>query len=227
MSGFDAADPWYVPAPLHGPPAPRRIAVVADPTGGGIHPEVTAGIYLAADALTSARYEVQALDPPAVAEIASLWAAVIWTDVRHLWPRLIDYVGADAATFLERGLDRMPPLDQAGYAEAWSTRTALARAWQQFMQEHPLVLGPISTQPAFPIGTDLLDPLGLIATLQLVVCANFLCLPAAAVPVGLADGLPQAVQIIGPRFREDLILDAAQAIEDHLGVLTPIEPRRA
>ena len=34
------------------------------------------------------------------------------------------------------------------------------------------------------------------------------------------------VQVIGPRYREDLCLDAAQAIEDRQGILTPIDPRR-
>jgi amidase len=33
------------------------------------------------------------------------------------------------------------------------------------------------------------------------------------------------VQLIGPAFREDFVLDAAQAIEDTRGVLTPMEPR--
>jgi amidase len=33
------------------------------------------------------------------------------------------------------------------------------------------------------------------------------------------------VQVIGSRFREDLCLDAAAAIEDRLGVITPIDPR--
>jgi amidase len=46
-----------------------------------------------------------------------------------------------------------------------------------------------------------------------------------ALPVGIGDGLPQAVQVIGPRYREDLCLDAATAIEDRLGILTPIDPR--
>jgi amidase len=32
------------------------------------------------------------------------------------------------------------------------------------------------------------------------------------------------VQLIGPRYREDACLDVAQAIEDRLGVLTPIDP---
>jgi amidase len=33
------------------------------------------------------------------------------------------------------------------------------------------------------------------------------------------------VQLIGARFREDLLLDAAQALEDRAPVITPIEPR--
>jgi amidase len=33
------------------------------------------------------------------------------------------------------------------------------------------------------------------------------------------------VQIVGRAFREDLCLAAAQAIEDRLGVLTPVDPR--
>ena len=48
---------------------------------------------------------------------------------------------------------------------------------------------------------------------------NLLGLPAAAVPTGLHDGVPLGVQIIAPRFREDLCLTAAQAIEERTGVL--------
>ena len=44
-------------------------------------------------------------------------------------------------------------------------------------------------------------------------------------PVGVTDGLPQSVQLIGPRYREDLCLDAAEAIEARLGVPTPIDHR--
>ena len=48
---------------------------------------------------------------------------------------------------------------------------------------------------------------------------NYLSLPAGVVPGGFAGGLPVGVQIIGRRFREDLILDAMQAIEAAVGVL--------
>jgi amidase len=61
--------------------------------------------------------------------------------------------------------------------------------------------------------------------IRLVVVVNLLGLPAVATPVGVADGLPQSVQIIGPRYREDLCLDAAEAIEARWGSITPIDPR--
>jgi amidase len=43
--------------------------------------------------------------------------------------------------------------------------------------------------------------------------------------VGIGEGLPQSVQLIGPRYREDLCLDAAAALEDRVGIITPIDPR--
>jgi amidase len=33
------------------------------------------------------------------------------------------------------------------------------------------------------------------------------------------------VQVIGPRYREDLCLEAAAALEDRVGIITPIDPR--
>ena len=63
--------------------------------------------------------------------------------------------------------------------------------------------------------------------MRMVVPVNILGLPGCAVPVGSDDGLPHGVQLIGARFREDLLLDAAQAIEDRAPVLTPIQPRVA
>jgi amidase len=59
----------------------------------------------------------------------------------------------------------------------------------------------------------------------MVVTINALGLPAVALPVGIEQNLPQSVQVIGPRFREDVCLDAAEAIESQVGIFTPIDPR--
>ena len=53
--------------------------------------------------------------------------------------------------------------------------------------------------------------------LRVVVSVNLPGLPAVALPVGVANGLPMGVQVIGDRFREDLALDGAAAIERALG----------
>ncbi len=60
----------------------------------------------------------------------------------------------------------------------------------------------------------------------MAVIVNLLGLPSVAVPTGVVSGLPCAVQIIGPRFREDLCLTAAEAIERSSVSLTPIDPVR-
>jgi amidase len=49
-------------------------------------------------------------------------------------------------------------------------------------------------------------------------------LPCVAVPTGVSDDGPLGVQLVADRFREDLCLDAAEAIEKRAGLLTPIDP---
>jgi amidase len=61
--------------------------------------------------------------------------------------------------------------------------------------------------------------------MRMAMAANTLGLPAVALTVGIQDDLPQALQVIGPRYREDLCLDAVATIEDRLGIITPIDPR--
>jgi amidase len=48
---------------------------------------------------------------------------------------------------------------------------------------------------------------------------NFMGLPAAIVQADENGGQPVGVQIVGRRFREDQILDAAEAVERSVGVM--------
>ena len=41
--------------------------------------------------------------------------------------------------------------------------------------------------------------------------------PAISIPNGLSEGLPTALQIAGPAFSENRILDAAHALEKAIG----------
>jgi amidase len=106
------------------------------------------------------------------------------------------------------------------------TRQAVLRAWGEFQEEHPLIVAPICTDVPFEVGTDLTAAgiADIHRGLRMALAVNTLGLPAVAIPVGIGEGLPQVVQVIGPRYREDLCLDAAEAIEDRLGFITPIDP---
>jgi amidase len=110
---------------------------------------------------------------------------------------------------------------------ALSVRNTHARNWSQFFSEYDLVLGPVCAMQPFELDFDLAsgeNTLQVAAALGLVVTCNLLGLPAAVVPVGVANGLPQGVQLIGARYHEAACLDAAEAIEAALGVVTPIDP---
>jgi amidase len=217
--------------PLHGPPirGPVRVAVTIDPAGQGVDPDVAAGVRRAADALARAGYAVEEVEPPAIAEGGELWARLVATEIKMTMMPLIEQAcSPDTLRFWRHIFEVVPVLDYTAYVQAFAKRSELARAWSLFQAEWPLVLGPVSTLQAPPVGFDLTGPDAVAALFQaqrLVVLVNLLGLPAAAVPAGTAHGLPQGVQIIGARYREDLCLDAAQAVEDQLGVLTPIDPR--
>ncbi|MEP1777526.1 MAG: amidase family protein, partial [Nitratireductor sp.] len=48
---------------------------------------------------------------------------------------------------------------------------------------------------------------------------NFMGLPAGNIAAGFHGGLPIGVQIVGRRFREDMVLDACEAVEAGVGVM--------
>jgi aspartyl-tRNA(Asn)/glutamyl-tRNA(Gln) amidotransferase subunit A len=66
----------------------------------------------------------------------------------------------------------------------------------------------------FELGESLSDPLRMYLADANTVPANLANLPAISVPAGRADGLPVGLQLVGPRFGEGRIVEAASAVED-------------
>lgn len=231
ISADDARDPRWVPAPMQGPSVdgPVRVAVVRDPAGGGIDPHVRAGIDRAADWLADAGYEVVDAEPPQIAEAAATWFDVIWADVGALWPNMEPIAGPDEVAFVAKALttDTFQRVDQAAQVAAWVAVHQHGAAWAQFLRDHPVLLSPVCCERPWLIDEDISRIEEIATAMRMVVPINVLGLPSCAVPVGCDDGLPQGVQLIGARFREDLLLDAAQAVEDRAPVITPIQPRVA
>ena len=129
--------------------------------------------------------------------------------------------------FMSAFFDAAGDPDPVAAEQSFITRQSLLRSWSEFLEHHPLIVAPIATEMPSEAGSDLDE--GRVAedltTMRMAMAVNTLGLPAVALPVGIADGLPQAVQVIGPRYREDLCLDAASALEARIGIITPIDPR--
>lgn len=231
LSDPDSRDPRWVPAPLQGPPvgAPIRVAVVRDPLGAGIDPHVQAGIDRAAGWLADAGYELVHAEPPQIGEANAAWVQAIYADVDLIWPGMEPVAGAGVRAFIDacRATGVFAPVDQAAQLAAWIAIYQLGSAWARFLDDHPIVLSPVSCERPWLVGDDISRVAEIATSMRMVLPVNILGLPGCAVPVGADDGLPQGVQLIGGRFREDLLLDAARAIEDRAPVLTPIQPRVA
>jgi amidase len=229
LAGATWRDPWSAPAPLRGPqPArPVRVAVVVDPAGQGTTPQVQDGVRKAAGALEDAGYAVEEVEPPSIEAAAKTLLGMLNTpDNRVLWQRFSPAMLADTQQFLAAFYEAAGDPDPVTTMQSFATRQSLLRAWGQFQQQHPLIMAPVCTDSPFPVGTDLDQGrvVETIRSMRMAIAVNALGLPAVALPVGVAEGLPQAVQLIGPRYREDLCLDAAAALEARVGILTPIDP---
>ena len=230
MAQRDPRDPWWVPAPLEGPPAARpiRVALSVDPAKQGVHPDVAAAVRAAGAALADAGYAVEEMDPPDVGGAAACWAALIGAELRHVTlPYILKHGDADVIRCTELTLEQGPDLGLDAYLKSLGERSKHVRDWLLFFERYPLVVGPVSTEPPFAVGFDvesLERTREVLRAQRLLVAVNLLGLPAVSVPTGVWAGLPLGVQVIGARYREDLCLDAAEVIEAQRGLPTPIDP---
>ena len=234
LIGAHPRDPWSIDAPFEGRALgrPIRVAVIAEPPGGSTHPMVAATVRRAAQALADAGYDVEDACPPRYAAAIGCWARLLLGDFESVFGPLSQMMGANAVALVNNFRRAVPPLaDAVTWSNLMVERDGIARAWSLFMAERPLLLSPTWTQLPFEHGFDAATPEGTAASAELmrpVVPANLLGLPSACVPAGRDEptGLPIGVLVTGPRFREDLCLEAAEAIEARLGVATPIDPVR-
>ena len=231
LAAPDPRDPRLAPALLEDPAGELpRVTFATDPGGFGVDERVAAGVRRAADALADAGYPVEEGEPPLLREAAELWGRLADAELRSAGQALLDPLSDEARRFIELTTWAAPEPSLGGYLEAHMERFGCARAWSEWFGGERLLLGAVSTAQPFEVGHDVAgrdEALGVRRSMRLTLAANLLGLPSVALPAGIDGGLPQGVQLIGPRYREDLCLAAAQAIEDRLGVITPIEPREA
>jgi amidase len=225
MAGGDARDPGWVPAPFDGEPLekPIRVAVTRNSHGYEMHPGISRLIDRSAGYLSDAGYDVVEVEPPSIMEPARGWFTVLLTELKGtLGPTVDQYGSEDLRRIFGWYYEMGNILDLDDYRAGLADRTRMMRAWNVFLEDHPLILTPFLMRPLYSWNYD---AQGFAQTKDVFDGAvysygiNYLGLPAGVVPVDLVEDLPAGVQLVGRRFREDVILDAMAAIEQGAGCL--------
>lgn len=231
IAGPHERDPRALPVTLVDRAAgrPVRVAVCADPPGGGTHPQVAAAIRAAADALAAAGAQVVEAVPATFERAVELWVTILGADLAAQRPLLEMVMGPDAMRFIDNAEELFPTVSVEGLMAALMERNRVDLDWFGFLGDHDVLLLPTWAQPPFPLGADIVSLEATRATLEMlrpVLPANLLGLPAAVVPVGMADGTPVGAQLVARRFADLTCLAVAETLERAFGVITPIDPRR-
>lgn len=109
----------------------------------------------------------------------------------------------------------------AYYHKAKLTQNLIRGEYDAAFRDCDAVLTPTSPVTAFKIGERTADPLQMYAADICTVPINIAGLPAVSLPCGEVDSLPVGLQLIGRKFEERIILNAAKAVEQICGVCAP------
>ncbi|MFQ6617144.1 MAG: Asp-tRNA(Asn)/Glu-tRNA(Gln) amidotransferase subunit GatA, partial [Fidelibacterota bacterium] len=104
---------------------------------------------------------------------------------------------------------------EAYYQKAQKVRRLIKNDFNEAFEKIHCIIAPTTPTTAFKLGSKIANPLEMYLSDIYTVPVNLAGLPAVNVPIGLSsENLPIGLQIIGPPFKEDIILRVARAIEE-------------
>jgi len=203
-----------------------RVAWYTDDGVAPVTEETARAVRVAAQALSDAGLRVEDRRPPHVERGYELWlkmfsrASVV--QLRKVYKGRESEGGSFVSWRLSTA-DQTPPPTLDEYIAAWMERDRLREELLEWMETTPIIVAPVGSTPAYPH-----DPLkvtvgdatfGTFRAFSYAQTFNVFDLPVVTVPAGKSnEGLPIGVQIAGPPFAEELVLQAAEIIEDALSV---------
>ena len=102
----------------------------------------------------------------------------------------------------------------AYYKKAQQVRTLVRKEFDKAFEKYDILLTPTSPTVAFEIGTRSTNPLEMYLADICTVSVNIAGLPGISIPCGEdSEGMPIGMQLIGNRFEEEKILNAAYTYE--------------
>ena len=228
MSAGSELDPWWVPAPLEQPPIQKRVALCISPDDLDVMPRVEQALREAARQLEDAGWQVTEVDSPPMRQAMELQLLLWMSEYHYGGGAAVRQEDDPDANFVYAQLrENCPTPTLESLMEALQQRVSLAREWQLFLAQYPILLCPVSAEPPFPDMLDVESPASFRRVLEAQMTQ--IALPLIGIPgISVAtDGnaaVPMGVQLVAARFREDTLFAAATDIEARNAPLVVADP---
>lgn len=101
----------------------------------------------------------------------------------------------------------------AYYLQAQKIRRLIAQDYEEAFKQCDIIMGPTAPGTAFKAGEKADDPVSMYLQDIYTIATNLAGLPGMSIPVGLVNGLPVGLQIIGNYFDEARMLGVGHAYQ--------------
>jgi len=101
----------------------------------------------------------------------------------------------------------------AYYKKAQKVRTLIREDFEKAFEDVDIILSPTSPFPAFAIGEKADNPLSMYLADVYTVNFSMAGIPTISIPCGFDEALPVGMQLAGPYFKEERVLQAAHAFQ--------------
>jgi aspartyl-tRNA(Asn)/glutamyl-tRNA(Gln) amidotransferase subunit A len=225
VAGYHPSDPGSLPPPgisyvecLNKLPAGLRIGF--SPTLGYalVQEDVMALAERGVTAFEDMGYTVEIWEGE-IPEVSQAWAELTACDIYAQVHKDLENIRSQMGRTLVTTLDHAKNLSVNDYIRIQKIRIKLNDALKEFFDRFDLLLTPTMPTEAFAAkGPPPMEinghPIPILLAVAFTYPFNLSGHPAATVRTGLTKtGLPAGLQIIGPRHRDDLVLQAAHAYE--------------
>ena len=102
---------------------------------------------------------------------------------------------------------------EAYFKKAGQVRTLIIQDFEKVFADYDLILGPTAPSVAYDLDSLNHDPVAMYLADILTIPVNLAGLPGISIPAGFVEGLPVGLQLIGPKYSESTIYQAASAFE--------------
>ena len=229
MAAEDVRDPWWTPVPLELGAAPRRAALTIAPDGMAVTHEVAKTLREAGRRLQEAGWEVIETDCPPLRKPVVVQLMLWLAEFRRTAGKAIrEEADPDASFVYEQMAALCPEPNLDSMLDGLQSRMEFAREWYLFLKEHPILICPVSAELPFPDLLDVESPSAFrrVVEAQLTqIGLPLMGVPGLTVSMDPTGGVPAGVMLVAGRFREDLLLQAGEALEQRGTPVSPIDPR--